>query len=617
MIGATCRSGRRDGITLLLLLLFCAAPAAAQDPPPRPPVRDTLREPPRDTLPRAVPDSLPRIADEPDSVPPAVRFPLMPISRRIAAAGTAWIWDRERLLREADISLIDLLERIPGITTLRAGMFAQPEAAALFGGTAARVEIEIDGFVLDPLAAPSFDLAQITLGQLRELRVERRLGLLRIVMFTEYAESGEPYTRVEAGIGVPAANMFRGQFLLPHVIVGPLALGIERIDTDGINRREPAGVFGGWVKWAWTNGARGVQVELLRNSLRREPDSPWQTERVRQDLVLRARNRFTESFAAEVYAGRSQVEETVPLALEDDLHFKRESVQAGVRAGLALPWTTLEAAVRYRSRDDLPRTEAVIDADLALGPLLVGALGSMASWQGAETTSFVTARAEVGRLFGAGAFGEVTMGTRRAPLFDDDNLLPSLLTEREGWRAGVSLDLGPVAGSVAVIRLDQGAATPFGLPFDSIAGPIAAGAAEGIEAHGRIAVWRNRLTLSSWLTDWQKATGWAYLPGRSWRTALELHWLPLPSGNLEIFGRAEAHMRGSMLAFEPTPVDDAPPTRTTGSFTTADTYLQIRVIDVRIFVRWEDILGADIQELPDRVYRGPRVFYGVKWNLWN
>jgi hypothetical protein len=614
MIRPKCRSGCRS-FALLLPFIFLAAPAVAQDPPPRPPVPDTLRPPP-DTVPRAAPDSLPRVEVEPDSVPPAVRFPGMPASHRTAAAATEWVWDRARLLREADVSLIEFLERIPGITTLRAGTFSQPEAAALFGGTAARVEIEVDGYVLDPLAAPSLDLAQITVGQLRELRVERRLGLLRIVMSTDQPESGEPYTRVEAGIGVPAANMFRGQFMLPHVIIGPLALGIERIDADGINRREPAGVFGGWAKWAWTNGARGVQVELMRSSLRREAESPWPTDRVRQDIVLRARNRFSESVTAEIYAGRSRVDETTPQADEEELHSDRESVQAGVRAGLALPWSRVEAAFRYRNHDALPRTELVVDADLALGPLSLGGLGSLASWDGADATSFATVRAQAGRLLGLAAFGEVTQGTRRAPLFDD-SLLPSLLTERSGWRAGLSLDLGRLSGSIAAIRLDQGAATPFGLPFDSAASPLAGGVAEGIEAHGRIVVWRDRLSLSSWLTDWQKAVGWTYLPGRSWRTALELHWLPLASGNLEIFGRAEAHMRGSMVAFEAVSGDDLPATRTLGAFTTGDTYLQIRIIDVRIFVRWEDILGADIQELPDRVYRGPRVFYGVKWNLSN
>jgi hypothetical protein len=75
------------------------------------------------------------------------------------------------------------------VATFSAGMFVQPEAAAAFGGTVGRVEIEIDGYILDPLAASTFDLAQLPLTQIRELRVQRRLGLLRIRIFTAAPET--------------------------------------------------------------------------------------------------------------------------------------------------------------------------------------------------------------------------------------------------------------------------------------------------------------------------------------------------------------------------------------------------------------------------------------------
>src|SRR5690606_16235846 len=89
------------------------------------------------------------------------------------------------------------------------------------------------------------------------------------------------------------------------------------------------------------------------------------------------------------------------------------------------------------------------------------------------------------------------------------------------------------------------------LPFDSAGRSALVGSASGIEARGSLVLWPGFLTLSSWITDWRDAPGWTYLPSRSWRTALELHTLPLPSGNLEILGRAEAHMRGSTLVWDP------------------------------------------------------------------
>src|SRR5690606_27843835 len=214
-------------------------------------------------------------------------------------------------------------------------------------------EIDVDGYRLDPLAASTFDLSQVSLAQLREVRVERRLDVLRIILTTEFPVEGRPYTRVEAGIGVPEANMFRGMFLVPHVIRGPLALGVERLEADGVNRNEPAGVFNGWAKWAWTDGERGVQLELLRGSMRREPDSPWLVDRVRQDIIVRARNRFSNALAAEAYIGYASLDETIPAAdaTSEDISIDRSSIQAGLRAGVALPHTDIGAALRYRSNE--------------------------------------------------------------------------------------------------------------------------------------------------------------------------------------------------------------------------------------------------------------------------
>lgn len=617
--GACRRALLRGGMLALALLITFDSSLRAQDPVPRPrrdsiPLsRDTLRA---DTL-RA--DTLPALEQEPDTViPPAVLFPAMPLEPAVNASGSEWVWDRETLLREAPVSLIDLLEQVPGITTLRAGTFAQPEAAALFGGTAGRTEIVVDGYTLDPLAAASFDLAQIPLGSLREVRVQRRLGLLRINLVTEFPVEGRPYTRVEAGVGIPTANMFRGLFLVPDVIVGPLGLGIERVDTDGAGRSQPAGLFSGWAKWAWTDGRRGIQAELLRSSLRRERSSPWLLDRTRQDIIVRARNQFSPAFVAELYAGHARFDQTIPSTDEEtpDVSTEGESIQAGIRAGLQLPWLTLNAAARYRSEEHLPVGEGWLDLETELGPLrLEGELGAF-SWEGSDPAVFTAARAELA-VWRATAFGEVTHGGRGYPAYGSTTADRALFVDRSGFRAGLALDLGRAAGSVAVVNVDQSLAVPFGLPFD-VGGPASdVEAAQGLEAHGRLVLWPRHLTLSSWITDWRDAPGWTYLPSRSWRTALELHWLPLASGNLEIFGRAEAHMRGSALAYDPAPAVGATGFLTVPGHTTADGYLHIRIIDVRMFIRWEDMLGTTIEELPGRLYNGPRIFYGVKWELRN
>lgn len=599
-------------LRLLSLLLpvalhATAAMARAQDPP----VPDSIVVPP-DTL-------------AADTVPARelVSFPSMPAASHASFADGVWVWDRQALLRSAAVHLTDLLERVPAIAVLRAGVFAQPQAASAFGGTAAGVEIEIDGFPLDPLAAASFDLAQIPLVQLRQVRVERRLGLLRIRLLTEQPAENQPYTRVEAGIGEPAGTLFRGLFLVPHVIVGPLGLAIERLSTDGPGGAEPADVSSGWAKWAWTDGTRGVQLELLQATVGRGGVSPWPIDHTRRDVTIRARNAFGQAVVAEVYAAHSRVEATVPgTATEDepDTEVQRESVQAGVRAAYESPLGVLTATVRYRDAAFLPRMETVLEADLGRGPLRVGAEWARASRRNAAATSYTSVRAVVGSFLGAAAFAEITRGSRVAPVFDDAAAIGTGAVERDGWRAGVSLDIGQRAtGSIARVSLQPDRARPFGLPFDSAATSSPAGTVSGIEAHGRLIIVPDLLAIESWITDWSDPAGSVYLPVRTWRTALELHTLPLPSGNLEIVAYAEAAHRSAMRAYDPAPVDvpDGGSFRTMPPHTVFNGYLQIRVIDVRAFVRWDDVLGTDPEELPGRVLSGPRIFYGVKWNLWN
>lgn len=611
-------------VALPVLLCTLSRPVAAQVPPTPPDTMrtDTLRA---DTVPALPGDTVPA-----DTLRPAVLFPAMPLAPAVQAGGGVWIWTREALLREAPASLTDLLARIPGVTAVRGGMFVQPEAASSLGMTAGQLEIEVDGFVLDPLAASTFDLAQLPLGQIRELRVERRLGLLRVRIFSDAPEEPQPYSRVEAGIGVPPANLFRGLFMAPHVIVGPLGVAVERIDTDGTGRNQPANLFSTWGKWAWTNGGRGVQLEFWRGALRREPDSPWEVDRVRQDLIVRARNAFAPGLVGEVYAGRSALEEEgveVPGDTIPPVSLERRAYQAGVRAAWQVEHATVSGAVRYRDGDHLPRGEALLRADAGLAGVRLGGEVRYASWPGRAATTHYAADAQLGIIGGLSVFGEATGGQRGAPDYpragaDTALAVPgSFATERTGWRAGVAAALGArVTASVAAVGFNQDFSRPFGLPFDTAGAPLPAEAVTGVEAMGRLVLLPGWFAVEGAITELRSVQNWLYLPPRSWRAALELHALPLPSGNLELLGRVEGAFRGGMLAWAPGLVEDEP-VQTLVSLpgvTRVDAYLQIRIIDVRAFIRWDQIMPREpFEELPGVMQRGPRIFYGVKWILRN
>jgi hypothetical protein len=98
------------------------------------------------------------------------------------------------------------------------------------------------------------------------------------------------------------------------------------------------------------------------------------------------------------------------------------------------------------------------------------------------------------------------------------------------------------------------------------------------------------------------------------RTGLRIHTIPLESGNFELFARLEAVHRSEINGPPPAAGEPAP---ATPSRTLFDGYLQIRIIDVRIWIRLDDLAGNEVEDLPGLPIRGPRIFYGVKWSFWN
>ena len=157
-----------------------------------------------------------------------------------------WEWDRLDLLRLPDLSLLQLLERIPGLTPVRLGVVGQPEGAAVFGSAAGAITYIVDGFRLDPMVSPTFDPSRIPLLALGRVRVERRVtgATVRI----DSLDPDDPRTEsiIEAATGDFNTNLFRGMFLAPRLLAGSVGLGCERLGTDGF-RGANAAQTGAWL----------------------------------------------------------------------------------------------------------------------------------------------------------------------------------------------------------------------------------------------------------------------------------------------------------------------------------------------------------------------------------
>jgi hypothetical protein len=595
---------------LFLLLVLVCRPAAGQQRT----VPDSLA---RDSLKRAQPDSA-----QADSVLPPPIIVKHPIGSLASPGLGVWEWTSEDLLREGALSLSDLLQRIPGGIPIRTGLYLQPEIAAPFGQTRGRIEVLIDGIALDPLTEATVDLSRIELAQLRRVRVERRLDVTRIDLSTLEPVDGRPVSRIEAGVGEPDANLFRGMFLAPRFLVGPIGLGVERIDTDGYQSREGADDFSGWIKWGWLRGSTGIQAELRQSRMSRGESSPWPGVSDRRDLMVRARAPIARGLVGELFAGHTSFEnDTISGDLPDSVTVripKAELLQYGGRASFEGRYFWADASARFRDHFAFPSVQVDALTGTTFGRLgAATAAFTFADWRDAGTATSYDLRVQSPSLLGLSAFGEIAGGKRAGPNAHFADSVDVYFSRRSGTRAGLAFNRWGINASAALLRFDTDSVQSFGLPFDSTDIRFAGGKPSGFELAWSVPLLYQPLTVQGHYTKYRGDDLPIYVPRDSWLVALQLHSTPLPSKNLELLGRIEMRQRGEMLAPELNATTSQWGTVLLPSYNTIDAYVQIRVIDVRLFLRAENLSNQLVPEIPGRLLQTPKIMYGVKWDFYN
>jgi hypothetical protein len=593
---------------------------------PSPVATDTVPDARSPVATDTVPDAPSPVAQVADTVAPEPEPPpALPAIPAIGPSGWdvgVWEWSRTDLLRLPDLSLLHLLERIPGVTPVRVASVGQPEGAAVFGATVGAITYEVDGFELDPLTAPTFDPSRFPLVALESVRVERRVTGARVRIRTVSPGDARPLSVIEAGTGDLRTNLFRGTFLAPRVLGGGLSFGFESLGSQTIVGGE-SNFTGGWLKWTWAREEGGVQVEYRQSGMDRAGTGVALSGQ-RRDWVVRAR-RHLGPVVAEGYAGASSVEDEA-----GDVVLREGAPQGGIRlsTGVVAPFPVeATGALRLRSHPRLPAQEAEVSVWAApvpwLGFGMEGAEGRRA--EGPPTGRWAL-RGRVGPVAGLTAFADLARdrhalvrtvpdpGTAEPDPIDPDDPTSHgrLDLARNGARAGLQFQYGTLRLGAAALRTSADSAVGFGLAFDPTAPRFAGGEATGVEVTVRAPTGWAPLRVEGWYVGMEVPPAGLYLPADQWRAALVYHHLPLPTGNLELYGRAEHRYRGPMLV----PADG-------GAAAVAEhqsTHLEvtIRVLTVRAFVRWDNVLNRPFQkDVPGYDLPGQHVVYGVKWEFWN
>jgi hypothetical protein len=82
-----------------------------------------------------------------DTLPPR-DLPRIPNGPPVGWGTEVWSWDRDDFMAARDLTLLELLEEIPGVVPLRGGDYGAPEAASALTFGAGRVRVFQDGWEL-------------------------------------------------------------------------------------------------------------------------------------------------------------------------------------------------------------------------------------------------------------------------------------------------------------------------------------------------------------------------------------------------------------------------------------------------------------------------------------
>jgi hypothetical protein len=597
----------RLGLVAGALLYVAASPARAQVPPP--PVSAV----PIPVKPRT--DSGPDSAHvKTDSIkPPIGRF----ADPALYEIGPQYEWNRAQLFATGALTVVDLLDRIPGVTTFRSGWLATPQTAT-YNTDFQRVRVFYDGIEIDNLDSRTggvLDLSTVQLWSLEHLSIERSASELRIYMRTWRVDNTDPYTRVDIATGNEDTNLYRGFYGKRFDNGGVLQFAGQQYGVasprfagsgDALSLMSRVGI----AKKGWSLDAFVLRDNATRDIERAAVGFPpiLSLDATNTDAYLRAAVGQVGSgpwaqltVASLAFKGTTGPDRSVTAtALSDTLERRLSETQYNVSAGYTLGPARFEVEDRLRAlggttyngtsgRLDLVTPIGVVngfaehdgfrkitnaDVGIRAQPLPFIALsGSIARsvpiTSGVSTqVSTTSTRGEVGlKLFGPWISGGLISTDRTpglAPIFYDTLLLPT--------------GPGRISGRTASIR-----------------GPIRGGF--GVDA---------------WVTKWDHNGPYQPL----YQSRSELNYSNnftkrFPKGDFEVRAAGIFEFRGHTNF--PLAAGDIE----TSVAKTLSGLLEIRIMRAVLSYQQRNILGYPYQVIPG--FDMPRVLaiYGVRWDFWN
>jgi hypothetical protein len=518
-------------------------------------------------------------------------------------------WTRKEIFATGALTITDLLERVPGLSTLSASWIAQPMMAAYMGDVR-RIRVFVDGFemeVLDPRVGRVWDLSQIPLWSMDDLLVERTASEIRIHLRSWRVERTTPYSRTDIYTGDQTTNLYRGLFGRRYRHGEVLQLSAQQFSTTPGRGQESSDRFDvmtriGIARRMWTADAvihriGGSRGRLVSTTL---SDTIPGTDHARHDAYLRfAWQDTARGWWAQALAGTSSLTFGPPTtsdSVEDDTTRSRSQYvfSTGIKRGPVSASFTQRYRVGIDWRIATPSVRAAYETRLLT-------VSATAEGRGVDSTRRLDISA-VARptnfLFVSGAL------SKESPLLDSVGAPGFARGEvgvrvRDTWVSGGMLWRDRVELDPAVLAIRG---TP--MVYDSIA--------TGFFTTIRGRVWR-AFYLDAQAIRWNDTTG-AYRPQYQTRTEVYLSTAALnrfPTGNFHVRASVVHEYRSTL--FWP----DTAGMRRVAGYRVFSTHLQFKIVSAEVFWTYRNNADERYPQIPG--YRMPRLssVYGVRWEFWN
>lgn len=528
--------------------------------------------------------------------------------------GSQYEWNRAQLFATGALTVVDLLDRIPGVTTFRSGWIATPQTAT-FNADFRRVRVFYDGVEIDALDNTTggvLDLSTVQLWTLEHLSIERSASELRLYMRSWRVDNTDPYTRVDVATGNEDTNLYRGFYGKRFDNGGVLQFAGQQY---GVTSSRFAGsgdalsIVGriGIARKAWsidgfvnrTHATRGIQ----RPTLGRPPI--LSLDATHTDAYVRAAVGGVNSgpwaqltVASVAFKGTTGANTSVGATTQPDTTERRRSeAQYNLSAGYTLGPARLEVQNRLRALRGTTYNSVSGRLDLVTR---FGVLSGFVERDGFRGLTNADAGIRLQPLSFIALAGSIAQSVPLA------GSLPTVTSIR--GEAGVKL-FGPWV-SVGMISTDkaQGLAP---IVYDTLFLPTAPGRTSAGTASIRGPLGRG-FGIDAWITRWDNT--WPYQPEYQSRSEINFanNFIKrFPRGDFELRFAGVYEYRGHMIF--PLSTGDlrlAPPK-------TLSAMLEIRIMRAVISYQQRNILAYQYQIIPG--FEMPRVLaiYGVRWEFWN